>query len=78
MPRRLRPQVAGIPVHIIKRGNNRQACFYAEADCQFFLHHLGELAMRFRCVLNGRRSPSHPLRRRVATVHRIQQLISCN
>ena len=53
MPRRLRPQVAGIPVHIIKRGNNRQACFYAEADYQFFLHHLGGLAKRFECEVHA-------------------------
>jgi len=53
MPRRLRLQVTGLPVHITKRGNNRQACFYAEADYQFFLHHLGELAKRFKCELHA-------------------------
>ena len=46
-------RVAGLPVHIIQRGNNRQACFYAEADYQFFLHHLSELAKRFKCEVHA-------------------------
>ena len=37
MPRRRRLQVTGLPVHIIQRGNNRQACFFADDDYQFFL-----------------------------------------
>ena len=53
MPRRLRAQPLGIPLHIIQRGNNRQACFYADEDYQFFLHHLGELAMRFKCEIHA-------------------------
>ena len=40
MARCERPRVTGLRVHIIQRGNNRQACFYAEADYQFYLHHL--------------------------------------
>ena len=53
MARRERQRVTGLPVHIIQRGNNRQACFYAEADYQFFLHHLSELAKRFKCELHA-------------------------
>jgi putative transposase len=53
MARRHRQQVTGLPVHIIQRGNNRQACFYAEADYQFFLHHLAELAKRFQCEVHA-------------------------
>ena len=53
MARRRRLQVTGLPVHIIQRGNNRQACFFAEADYQFFLLHLGELAKRFKCELHA-------------------------
>ncbi|MDH3314820.1 MAG: transposase [Gammaproteobacteria bacterium] len=53
MARRQRLQVIGFPVHIIQRGNNRQACFYAEADYQFFLHHLATLARRFKCELHA-------------------------
>jgi len=32
MPRRSRAIVPNIPLHIIKRGNNRQPCFFAEED----------------------------------------------
>ena len=53
MPRRQRLQVAGLPVHIIQRGNNRQACFLADDDYQFFLDHLARIAKRFRCALHA-------------------------
>jgi len=26
-----------VPLHLIQRGNNRQACFYADDDYQFYL-----------------------------------------
>ena len=32
MPRRTRLSILGIPWHIIQRGNNHSACFYAEED----------------------------------------------
>ena len=53
MPRRARLQVAGLPMHIIQRGNNRQACFFADEDYQFFLDCLVKLAKRFRCALHA-------------------------
>ena len=53
MPRRKRLQIAGLPTHIIQRGNNRQACFFADDDYQFFLYHLAQLAKRFRCALHA-------------------------
>jgi len=53
MPRRARLQVAGVPVHIIQRGNNRQACFFADDDYLFFLDHLARIAKRFRCALHA-------------------------
>ncbi len=33
MPRRARITLAGVPLHLIQRGNNRQACFYCDDDC---------------------------------------------
>lgn len=33
----------GVPVHLVHRGNNRQACFPAENDRRFYLHHLRRL-----------------------------------
>ena len=53
MARRERQRVTALPVHIIQRGNNRQACFYAEADHLFFLHHLRELAKRAQCEVHA-------------------------
>jgi putative transposase len=32
MPRRLWFCPAGMPVHVVQRGNNRQVCFAKEAD----------------------------------------------
>jgi len=32
MPRQPRLILADIPVHLIQRGNNRQACFFADDD----------------------------------------------
>ena len=31
------PQHINTPQHVIQRGNNRQACFYADEDYQFYL-----------------------------------------
>ena len=44
MPRRPRIIVPGVPLHIIQRGNNRQACFFAEEDNLFYLDWLAEYA----------------------------------
>jgi putative transposase len=53
MPRQPRLQVAGLPIHIIQRGNNRQPCFFADEDYRFFLDHLAQLAKRFRCSVHA-------------------------
>jgi putative transposase len=37
MPGRPRLVLPGTPLHLIQRGNNRQACFYADSDYQFEL-----------------------------------------
>ncbi len=37
MPRRARLALAGVAWHIIQRGNNRSACFYAEEDYRRYL-----------------------------------------
>jgi putative transposase len=37
MARLPRPSIAGCPQHIIQRGNNRQACFFAEQDYTVYL-----------------------------------------
>jgi len=53
MPRKPRLQAAGLPVHIIQRGNNRQACFFADEDYLFFLNLLAKLAKRFHCSVHA-------------------------
>ncbi|MCY7386499.1 MAG: hypothetical protein LH481_00270, partial [Burkholderiales bacterium] len=35
MPRRIRLNLAGQPLHIVQRGNNRSACFFTAEDHQF-------------------------------------------
>ncbi len=32
MPRQIRYNLPGIPQHVIQRGNNRQATFFADGD----------------------------------------------
>ena len=43
MPRRARIIVPNTPQHVIQRGNNRQACFYADEDYQFYLEQRGQV-----------------------------------
>ena len=43
MPRRPRLKLAGVPLHIIQRGNNRAACFFATDDYPCYLDHLQHL-----------------------------------
>jgi putative transposase len=44
MPRRARLALPNAPLHIIQRGNNRQACFFADEDYRVYLDWLGEYA----------------------------------
>src|SRR5687767_13304379 len=53
MPRRARLRLAGLPLHLIQRGNNRSACFYADEDYALYLHHLKELSCKFRCAVHS-------------------------
>jgi len=53
MPRRARLRIAGAPLHVIQRGNNRSACFFADHDYGCYLHHLEELAARYTCSIHA-------------------------
>jgi len=53
MPRRSRIIVPGIPLHIIQRGNNRHACFFAEPDYLFYLEWLEEYAREAGCLVHA-------------------------
>ena len=47
MPRLSRKCPVGLPVHVIQRGNNRQACFAAESDFKAYAHWLHEGSLKF-------------------------------
>lgn len=53
MPRRARLRIAGVPLHLIQRGNNRCACFFADYDYGCYLQHLGELAEHYACAIHA-------------------------
>ncbi|HXM81913.1 MAG TPA: transposase [Burkholderiales bacterium] len=45
--------LAGVPVHVIQRGNNRGPCFVNDEDRNFYLFHLGRNLGRFECELHA-------------------------
>jgi putative transposase len=45
--------LAGVPVHVVQRGNNRSACFAADEDRSFYLFHLDRMLPRFGCALHA-------------------------
>ena len=53
MARRSRTLIAGIPLHVIPRGNNRQACFFADQAYQFYLQCLKQAATKYQCALHA-------------------------
>ncbi len=53
VPRRARLRLAGVPQHLVQRGNNHCACFFAEEDYALYLRHLGELSREFGCRVHA-------------------------
>lgn len=53
MPRPLRLNIPGQPQHITQRGNNRQACFYADSDYRHYLELLDKACRRHECSLHA-------------------------
>lgn len=53
MPRPHRLEPAGVPLHVIQRGNNRAACFFGEVDRRFYLKCLADAAERRRCAIHA-------------------------
>lgn len=53
MPRRARLSLAEVPLHLIQRGNNRQACFYADDDARCYLGWLHEYAVKTQCRVHA-------------------------
>jgi putative transposase len=53
MPRTARRKAAGLPIHVLQRGNNRADCFFDEADRTLYLGLLTELAPLFGCSIHA-------------------------
>ena len=53
MPRRARLTLASDPHHVIQRGTNRDACFYANADYQAYPDWLEQYAKTCDCELHA-------------------------
>jgi putative transposase len=53
MPRRARLRLAGCPVHLVQRGNNRTPCFFADRDYALYLNLVAEHAGRFDCAIHA-------------------------
>ena len=53
MPRRARLTLPNVPLHLIQRGNNRQACFFADEDYRFYLDWLAEHADKIGCRVHA-------------------------
>lgn len=53
MPRPTRIDIPGIPQHIIQRGNDRQPCFFADADYLRYRADVREIALREGCAIHA-------------------------
>jgi putative transposase len=53
MPRSLRLILPGVAVHVIQRGNNRNACFHSDSDYLVYLAHLRYLSDRYECAVHA-------------------------
>ena len=53
MPRMARLDVAGVAQHVVQRGNDRQACFFREADYVRYLQDLREASLKFGCLIHA-------------------------
>lgn len=53
MPRRARLLLPNVPLHVIQRGNNRQACFFADDDYRRYLDWLEEYAGKCGCRVHA-------------------------
>lgn len=51
MPRKPRMYLPGIPAHVVQRGNNRDACFFADEDYRYYLNALAQGCQRYDAYL---------------------------
>ena len=53
MPRKPRLHMAGMPCHVIQRGNNREACFFCEQDYLYYLECLDDACRSCKVSLHA-------------------------
>jgi len=53
VPRRLRITPPGVPLHLIQRGNDRQACLFPDEDYLAYLGWLEEYAKEGDCAIHA-------------------------
>ncbi len=53
MARKPRFTLPGYTQHVVQRGNNRQACFFAESDYRKYLASLAEAAKKYACQVHA-------------------------
>ena len=53
MPRRARMYIAGMPYHVVQRGNNREACFLEPENYQFYLELWQVLSKRYGVAVHA-------------------------
>ncbi|HLF12006.1 MAG TPA: transposase [Gammaproteobacteria bacterium] len=53
MPRQPRYRIPGFPQHVVQRGNDRQATFYADNDFAIYRHYLAEAAAKHHCEVHA-------------------------
>ena len=53
MPRLPRLYLPGCAQHVIQRGNNREACFYAATDYKTYLSFLKDAAAKYRVGIHA-------------------------
>lgn len=53
MPRPPRPDLPGVPQHVVQRGNDRQACFFQPNDYLTYLTLLYEASQRHGCAIHA-------------------------
>jgi len=77
MPGRARFCSAGYPIHVIQRGNNRQAIFTSDADLAAYAHWLAEGAERFCCCGSWRNGTLFEGRFKTCIVQENRYLLTC-
>ena len=53
MPRKRRFFIAGVPVHVVQRGNNREPIFFEDDDYRAYLNWMKEASEKYECSIHA-------------------------